>query len=116
MSPIATIECGDHGEDTLRAVKIDDSIVLERTRKTGRVERWPILATDTLRVSHDMWGNTSMAGIEWKLTLVSHCGSSSAITHLEFDAASGGVTDKDIAAFVNTVAAAAGCTAKIAAL
>ena len=102
MTPLATIDCGDHCEDTLRAVRSETgSVALEREFKGGRIERWPVEATDTLRVTGAMLGN---AGIEWKLTLVSRCGSSSAIAHF----------DRDIDAFVTAVAAAAGCAVSIA--
>jgi len=99
MTPLATIDCGDHGEDTLRAVRsATGSVALERDFKGGRIERWSVEATDTLRVTGAMRGNAGM------LTLVSRCGSSSAIAHF----------DKDIEAFVTAVAAAAGCAVSIA--
>ncbi len=92
MTELATIACGPGGEDTLCAAQHEDGTVeLARTRKSGRVERWPVEASDTLRVRGEA------------LTLVSRCGASSAIAP-----ASG-----DLAAFAEAVAIAAGCAVSV---
>jgi len=107
---IAQSECGNYGEDALTAWKLPDhAVVIERVAKDGSSRRWRVEAGDTLRVSGDAWGTTTMAGINTQLTLVTAGGEERELSHFEFSAAWGGPTDDDVAKLARTVALAVGC-------
>jgi len=114
MTSLATLDCGNYGEDTLSAEQhADGSVALERTMKDGRTEKWPVAPTDTLRVSAEVSGKVPFVAMNTQLLLVSRCGSSTSIAHFEMNVMWGGVFDAEVAAFAQTIAAASGCTATI---
>jgi hypothetical protein len=108
---IAKSECGDYGEDELKAWRFPDgAVVIERVGQDGSSRRWRVEATDTLRVTSEAWGNHRMRGVETVLTLVTLDGEEVGLSHFEFSGAWGGPTDDTVTEVARTIASAAGCT------
>jgi hypothetical protein len=106
---LGTLSCGNYGEDTLTASKLDDgSVVIERTNKRGSSKTWTIAMSDTLRVTSEMFA----AGMETQVVLL-RGDEELAIAHFEVNISDGGTGDTEVAAVVRTLAETAGCTAII---
>lgn len=111
---IAQSECGNYGEDALTAWKLPDGVVvIERVGKDGRSRRWPVEATDTLRVTAEAWGNLTMVGADTFLILVALEGEEIEISHFEINLSWGGVTDDEVAELARKIAIEAGCTVTV---
>ena len=102
---LATIECGNYGEETCRAWKLPGgAVVLDWDEK----RRMVVLASDELVVTGKGFVASNMAGIESELRLIAD-GKDELLTHFELSLAWGGTSDEEAAAFARIVAAEAGC-------
>lgn len=109
MVTLARLDCGNNGEDSLAALKLDDgTVVLEYTTSVGRTSRIRVAPDDTLRVSSEIWGKQAKS-METELMLVSRTGASTDVAHFEYNPTFLGVHADDVGAFASAVADAIGC-------
>lgn len=121
VTKLGKLECGNYGEDTLTASKLDDgSVVIERTNKDGTTRRWTIGGTDTLRVSGDTFGDSRVACMETLLVLVPAEPATPepkrgevGIAHFEINSQWGGTFIDEVAVFARAVAAVCGCSVMV---
>ena len=109
MVTITRLACGEHSEDSLSAVKLDDgTVALEYRAQDGRWTRYVVAPDDTLRISSEIWGK-QRPNMETELVIVSRTGFSTDVAHFECGATSGGVHANEVGEFASAVADASGC-------
>lgn len=105
VTKLGQLACGNHGESTLTASKLDGgSVVIE----LGESQRWAIGPTDTLRVTGRVFGDDRVACMESFLML-----NDVEITHFEINSQWGGTIIGEVAAFACAIAAASGCSVTV---
>jgi hypothetical protein len=105
VTKLGQLECGNYGEDTLTASKLEDgSVVIERTNKDGSLQSWTIGATDALRVSGKTFGDATVALMESFLFV-----NDVEISHFEINSQWGGTIIGEVAELARAVGAASGC-------